>query len=98
LLQALYNLKKKEDRLKDFSAKVFNIKNPKLPSFSEVSIKPQDKEEDYIKIELRRKGRLDQAMLFPRSSHIEVFYGGKTELKEVDSVPIFTHFFQEPLM
>jgi len=32
-------------------------------------------------------------MLFPRSSHIEVFYEGKTELKEVESVPMFTAFF-----
>ena len=92
VVSGIYNQKGK-DRFKSFSVKAFHIKNPKNPfSFSKISMEPR--KENHIKIELKRNGRLDQAMLFSRKFYMEVFFkGGRVEKKEMENTPVFASFF-----
>ncbi|MCZ0931580.1 MAG: hypothetical protein OXJ52_00275, partial [Oligoflexia bacterium] len=92
VVTGIYNEKGK-DRFKAFSARAYRMKNSKNPfSFSKISM--ERKTEDHIRVELKRKGQLDQALLFPRKFYMEVFYeDGKLEQKEMESSPIFASFF-----
>ena len=94
-VSGIYDKEKKgKDRFKNFSAQVYEIKKPKNPfSFSKISMK-QKEESDYIRVELKRNGHLDQAMIFSRTFHIEFFHkNGRVEQKEMDKVPVFASFF-----
>jgi len=91
-VSGLYNKKAdKRNRLTDFSIKAQTLKNPKNPfSLGEFSMVKKKEEEDYIKIQLKKQGRVEEELVFPRTVYIESFYRDKpARREELDMFPVW---------
>ena len=82
-------------RLTDVSVRAYAVEGTGNPfSSAELSIGPKKEETDHIRIQLKRKGELEEELVFPRKFYIETFYKDRhAEREEADSFPLFADFF-----
>ena len=92
----VYNKKEPDKalRLTDISVRAYAVEGTGNPfSFAKFSIGPKKEETDHIRIQLRRRGKLEEELVFPRKFYIETFYQDRhVEREEADSFPLFADF------